>query len=402
MKSAILPENETERLSLLKSYNILDTSPESDYDDITKLASEICGMPISLITLIDEKRQWFKSKVGMDPGSTPREYAFCAHSLNNPTVPLVINDATKDDRFYDNPLVTGDPNVVFYAGVPLVAKDGLALGSLCVIDNAPNEISESKLEALRVLSNQVVKLIELRKTNAQLKKSESDLKVINQNLYDFAYVVSHDLKAPIRHVSQYAQLIKEEADEKDLKSIGHFLKKIDESASNALELIDGILRYSRSINSYDSENSNLDLSRMIESIFINYDINQNIRCIACIEENEIFTSSIALTQILTNIISNAIKYSQKEEGYVKVNAYCDNDFYHFEIEDNGIGIPEEQLGNIFNLFYMVEDQDLTHINRNGIGLNIVRKLIQNLGGNISVTSETGLGSTFKFALPKSR
>ncbi|MFT4535856.1 MAG: signal transduction histidine kinase [Saprospiraceae bacterium] len=400
MKSAIIPENEKERISLLESYQILDTSPESDYDDITKLASEICGVPISLITLIDEKRQWFKSKVGMDYESTPREYAFCAHSLSNPTTPLIINDTTKDERFHDNPLVTDDPNAVFYAGVPLVVKDGLALGNLCVIGNEPNEISESKLETLRILSNQVVKLLELRKANAHLKKSEADLKVINQNLYDFASVVSHDLKPPIRHVSQYTQLIKEEAGESDLKSIEKFLEKIEESASNALELIDGILRYSKSINSYNGENSNVDISRMIESIFVNYHIDQNIRCMACIEENEILTSSIALSQILTNLRSNAIKYSEKKEGYVKVNTYCDNDFYHFEIVDNGIGIKEEQLGNVFNLFYMVEDQKLTHINRSGIGLNIVRKLIQNYGGEISVTSEYRQGSTFKFSLPR--
>ena len=400
MKSAIIPENERERLLLLNSYNILDSSPESDYDDITKIASEICGMPISLITLIDEKRQWFKSKVGLAQESTPRDYSFCAHSLSNPTVPLVVNDATMDKRFHDNPLVTGDPNVVFYAGVPLVAKDGLALGNLCVIDNAPNEISESKLQILRILSNQVVKLIELRKANTQLQKSEADLKVINQNLYDFAYVVSHDLKAPIRHVSQYAQLIKEETEAKDLKSIEHFLEKIDESASTALELIDGILRYSKSINSYDNENSNIDLSKMIENIFINYNNNQNIRCIACIEENEISTPSISLSQILTNLITNAIKYSDKGQGIVRIHTYTEEDLFHFKIEDNGIGIKKEQLDSIFELFYMVEDKALTHINRNGIGLNIVKKLIQYSGGNISVTSEYGVGSTFKFSLPR--
>lgn len=399
MKIASLPENENERLALLKSFDILDTPPESDYDDITKLASYICEMPISLITLIDEKRQWFKSKVGVDADSTPRELAFCAHNLSNPNSPLVVNDTTKDERFMDNPLVTGSSKAIFYAGVPLVTENGLALGSLCVIDNVPNKISKKNLDILKKLSNQVVKLIELRKANAKLKKSEVDLKIINQNLYDFAHVVSHDLKAPIRHVNQYVELIKDEVNEKETSSINHYLNKIEESSSHAMELIDGILRYSRSINSYDSESSNISLTKLIENIIDNYNSDNSIRCTACIEVNEITTSRVALSQILTNIISNAIKYNDKEDGFVKIFTSNDGDFYTFEIVDNGIGIPKDQLDSIFNLFYMVDEANLTHINRNGIGLNIVNKLVQNSGGKISVSSKYGKGSSFKFSIP---
>jgi signal transduction histidine kinase len=282
----------------------------------------------------------------------------------------------------------------------LVDKNGFPLGNLCVIDNQPNKISEKKLDALKILSNQVVKLIELRKANALLKKSKSELKIINQNLQDFAHVVSHDLKAPVRHVLQYSELINDEVNEGEKKHIGKHLQKIEDSATEALELIDGILRYSRSINSYDISTSNIMISKMIEDIFDKCNDSDHIRCIVCLDQNEINISRITLSQILTNIISNAVKYIDKSSGLVKITVSVDEENYNFEIKDNGIGIQEDKLGIIFNLFYMVEDRDLAHINRNGIGLNIVKKLIQNCGGTISVKSQRGVGSVFSFSIPK--
>ena len=157
--------NEAERLRELESYNILDSLPESDYDDLTKLAAEICGTPIALISLVDKDRQWFKSRYGLDAPETPRELAFCAHAINDAENTLLVNDARKDERFYDNPLVTGDPNVIFYAGVPLKSEAGLPLGTLCVIDNKPNGLNKGQKESLRILSKQVMNLLVLRKKN---------------------------------------------------------------------------------------------------------------------------------------------------------------------------------------------------------------------------------------------
>ncbi len=171
MNFAASPE-ETNRLAALDRYAILDSSPEQDYDDLTKLASEICQTPIALITLVDDKRQWFKSNYGLGIHETPREHAFCAHAIINPTETLIVTDSREDVRFADNPLVTGDPKIVFYAGVPLVDEDGFALGSLCVIDKAPKQLSQSQLSTLKILARQVVNLLTIRKQNQQLKEVE--------------------------------------------------------------------------------------------------------------------------------------------------------------------------------------------------------------------------------------
>jgi len=170
-----IPQNEKQRLKSLKSFGILDTLPEDDYDNITKIAAEICHVPVALITFIDDKRQWFKSHYGVDVTETPREYAFCTHAINDPENIFVIRDAREDIRFYDNPLVCGETQVVFYAGVPLKTDDGFPLGTLCVIDHKPNMLSSSQEQSLYALSKQVIKLLELRKNKHQLEQALEEL-----------------------------------------------------------------------------------------------------------------------------------------------------------------------------------------------------------------------------------
>ena len=136
-----IPDNEKERLRELASYSIMDTLSEEEYDNLTAIASTICNTSISLVSLIDDTRQWFKSHHGLDATETPKEYAFCGHAINDPQNVLIVNDSREDERFFDNPLVEGDPYVIFYAGVPLVSQAGLPLGTLCVIDNEPKTLS---------------------------------------------------------------------------------------------------------------------------------------------------------------------------------------------------------------------------------------------------------------------
>jgi serine phosphatase RsbU (regulator of sigma subunit) len=174
-----IPENEHERLNDLYSYSILDTLPEKEYEDITYLASHITDTPISLITLIDDKRQWFKSHHGIYAEYTPKEVAFCAHAINDQDNMMIVPDSRKDERFFDNPLVKGEPHVIFYAGIPLVSPNGYSLGTLCVIDNKPREFSEKQQRALQALANQVMQLFQLRKTNKQLEEKSGKLEEMN-------------------------------------------------------------------------------------------------------------------------------------------------------------------------------------------------------------------------------
>jgi len=172
MKSAPIPPGEEARLDALREYRILDTEPEVQFDEITGLASFVCEVPISLISLVDTDRQWFKACVGLDIPATSREVGFCPHAILQDDV-FIVEDAALDERFHDNPLVTGPPHIRFYAGVPLITPDGQHIGTLCVIDRQPRRLTSDQIEALRRLSRQVIPLLEFRRT---MEKAEAALR----------------------------------------------------------------------------------------------------------------------------------------------------------------------------------------------------------------------------------
>lgn len=175
---APLPTNESKRLEALRRYRILDTPPEEAFDDFAFLASTICQTPIALMTLVDTDRQWFKARLGLDETETPRDQAFCAHTILGSEV-MVVEDATRDKRFANNPLVTGDPQIRFYAGAPLIDADGNGLGSLCVIDRSARPLSPEQSKALQALARQIISQLELRRTSADLAEALTDLKTLS-------------------------------------------------------------------------------------------------------------------------------------------------------------------------------------------------------------------------------
>lgn len=193
MKSAPKPRHETRRLNSLKSLNILDTLPEAEFDQITYLASQICNTPVAVISLVDENRQWFKSKIGLSASETSRDVAFCAHAILGTDV-FIVPDATKDERFIDNPLVTGDTQVTFYAGAPLKSPDGLEIGAVCVIDHKPRQLTEPQVKALKMLSEQVTRLLRLRQEIETLKSTQEKLKFRNtaiETLFEGVVIQDH-------------------------------------------------------------------------------------------------------------------------------------------------------------------------------------------------------------------
>lgn len=171
------PDNEAERLAALRAYHILDTAGEQVYDDMTAVAAYLCDAPIAMISLVDQCRQWFKSKIGITESETPRDVAFCAHAILK-SDPLVVEDALADRRFADSTLVTGEPYVRFYAGFPLVTPEGFALGTLCVADRKPRQLSEKQMEAMGALTRQVVALLEQRRISTSLAEALDHIKTL--------------------------------------------------------------------------------------------------------------------------------------------------------------------------------------------------------------------------------
>src|SRR6266700_2394813 len=216
MQTPPVSPDERKRLEALEEYAILDTLPEKDFDDITRIASEICQTPIALVTLIDKKRQWFKSNLGLNVSETPVEYSFCAHAIAKPDEIMIVHNSLQDERFKDNPLALGDPYVIFYAGVPLVNPAGTALGTLCVIDNQARHLSEKQVDSLKALANQVVCQLELRKQVRLLKEAEKEIKKATEaaleekrlRIEQFSFITSHELRHEFSKILSFIHLTK--------------------------------------------------------------------------------------------------------------------------------------------------------------------------------------------------
>ena len=229
-----LPADEPERLAALPCCNVLDTPAEEEFDDFTKLAAQLCGTPIALISLIDASRQWFKSRVGLDAQETPREIAFCAHAIHQRDI-FEVPNALEDPRFCSNPLVTEAPDIRFYAGAPLITSDGFALGTLCVIDQSPHHLTAAQREALARLGRQVVRQLELRRSAAE----QARLAALQQAIVSNAGVamLTTDCQGRILSINQAAgQLLDYPPQALDGQAIQHCLHRLDELQQRARQL----------------------------------------------------------------------------------------------------------------------------------------------------------------------
>lgn len=377
----------------------MDTLPEREYDEITQIASSICGTSISLITLLDEERQWFKSKVGLDVDETPREIAFCNHAINTPREIFEVFDARKDDRFKENPLVTKDPNIVFYTGVPLVTEDGNALGTLCVIDRQPKQLSEQQKKSLRALAHQVTRLFELRKKQLELEQTKKFLEQRSEELQKFAHVAAHDLKSPLANITMLSDLLKstngQNLDEQGLEIID----MLQITSDSLRTLIDGILIHAKNDHLAQREVKKVNLNEYFKSVseLIPLNDRQFIHFYSASDTIEINTH--AVTQILLNLIVNGLKYNESKAPIVNVThqrtAYQDI----FVVADNGIGIAPQDHDRIFEIFESSESIDKYGNKGAGVGLSTVKSIVLKLKASISVESQLGQGTSISIMLP---
>lgn len=392
MNTVGISKEEARRLRVLEDYKILDTQNESDFDEITKLASEICNTPISLISFIDSNRQWFKSTYGISLKETPRNVSFCAHAIEGESL-FVVENATEDERFKNFSLVTGDPNIVFYAGIPLTDKDGYSMGALCVIDNKTKKLTEFQSNALEVLGRQVVRLLELRKLNHQLQLQNNILDNNYKNLERFSHVITHDIKSPLNNILSLTQLLEDELKEHFKDDVKMYIDYIKESSLKLKEYIEATLKtYKEGINTI-KEKEFFSLESIVKNCnkLLNPTKEYDIRLSNSIE---IFNYKSYFEQILLNLISNAIKYNDKPKVIITIAIEVVDNYCYLTIKDNGIGIEADKIDHIFDMFNTLDKVDRFNNTGTGIGLSTVKNLVERIEGTISVASTIGEGTVF--------
>jgi len=397
MQKPETPENETERIKELRRLKILDTEKEKDFDELVELASIICGVPISLVTLIDTDRQWFKSKKGLLVDSTHRDISFCGHAINGDDI-FIIENAVADKRFYDNPLVTDDPNIRFYAGMPIKSENGYKLGTLCVIDSKPKKLSEAQIEALKILSGQVSKLIELRDKKQQLEEKNDKLESLNQLNSRINSIISHDLKGPINSLRAY--LNSDYIDENSPEDLAQLFPLVKNNLNSLNELVENLLDWSKSTN--DVNFTNVDIKNLVLevcSLFEGNALDKNIE-LKCEVDDKIKVKADPgmLKFTMRNLINNAIKFT--ENGQVTVDfEKINQDQVLIKVTDTGVGIPEDLLERIKMKDKKVTTKGTKSEKGTGLGLQLIREFLSIHKTELKIESKENEGSTFSFVLP---
>lgn len=374
------------RLEVLSSYGVLDTPSEPLFDDLTALASQLCGTPIALISLVDRDRQWFKSEHGLGQRQTPLEASICAHAILQDDL-LEVPDTLEDPRFVGNPLVRGELGLRFYAGAVLKTSDGLPLGTICVLDKQPRRLAPSQQQALRRLARQTMALLEMRRLLVQAQSA-------SRYRGQLMAIAGHDLKTPLRQASY------------DLHRVGrcmdpdHPASELLSQASQRLSQIDRQFDQLASLAAAGEHGlaapGPVDLAEILQLVQASWARpakakGLQLRLAGC--KPRVLSHRALLTTLVGNLVGNAVKYT--ERGKVLLGCRRRGDRLLLSVIDTGIGMSEAQLAQCFGAFGQ-RDPSSEGL---GLGLWIARGAADSLGHPLSVRSTLGVGTRFELSLP---
>jgi len=387
-------ESEAQRLEELYRFEILDTPYEDEFNDIVKLASTICNTSISTISLIESSRQWFKAKIGLEDRETSRDVSFCTHAIAANTDLYQIEDATKTDLFSNNPLVTGSPNIRFYAGVPLVSSNGFSLGTLCVFDSKPKTLTDEQRFALKVLGNQVMKLLELRIMNKKLElgKRRQQHQIELQN--KIISIIAHDVRNPVASLKNIIELsnskIISEEETRELTNMAE--KQLD----GVLELLEDLLDWGKiQLNAQTAIRfETVHLHELVSDIFKRHEgvlFVKGNKLINLVDEDLFIHADInALRFIIRNLIANSNKFTSN--GSISVYAHKSDKKVLITISDTGVGMTKETIQKV-----MSDNSNHSSLGTNneigtGLGITLTKDFVDLMNGKMWMESEVGQGT----------
>ncbi len=393
-----IPINEPDRLRKLRELGIFDTLNERIYEDLTKLAAGICNTPIAQVCLIDEDKNWCKSNNGKDVEEISRDVSFCSHAILDDDL-FIVEDASQDERFCDNPLVTSAPFIHFYAGAPLIIDNNVRLGTLCVFDHKPNNLSNEQKESLIALARQVVSQFEL-------KLKIKSLTTLDHVKDEFITMISHELRTPLTSIIGSLGMLSNIEDLGTNKQTGTLIDISYRNSQRLKNIVYDILDASQvSSGKLNIKNENIDLIQLInESINQNLDASHINRCTINFVGNTFDLPVISvgdrlrITQVINNLLSNAIKFSYDEKEIEVSLSIVDNDA-KITIINYGPGIAIEDQQYVFDKFRQLGTNNNQKQPGTGLGLNICKKIIDLHKGKIGFESEPGEYTRFYFQLP---
>ncbi|HEX4384513.1 MAG TPA: ATP-binding protein [Myxococcales bacterium] len=397
------------RLKALRATGLLDSLPENDFDEIVQLASLICGTPMALISLVDEDRQWFKSRVGLEATQTPRDVAFCAHAIEQPDRMFVVEDAFEDPRFAKNPLVTSSPNIRFYAGAPLVTREGEALGTLCVLDRVPRRLSASQVRALDGLKHQVQAQIELRRHAKDLRAQEAVIRSQLEELQrlqslkdDLVSMIVHDLRNPLSAVVGFVDLVHELGRKWLPADLYDYLGKAKQAGLELNERVNGLLEVRLlehgELRIKPERVSLRELVREAAASIEAETARRNILVEISGDDVVVDVDRKLVRRALENLCSNALKYTEHETR-ISISLSTEQNGVAVDVADRGLGVPDAYKSSLFEKFGSIEARKGDARRGIGLGLYLVKLVADLHHGEASVMDREGGGAIFRLLLP---